>query len=96
MTTRTCVTSQTRFCRPHDIAYDAATQKLVVGTYGNRRVLVYNTVPVTDGAAADVVVDEINFTAVTSATDQSSVAQVVSLRVFDGKLFVSDGVKIVF
>jgi hypothetical protein len=52
--------------------------KIYVGDAGNNRVLVYNTIPTTNGSFADMVIGQPNFTTTsggTTATNFNSIQQ---------------------
>lgn len=64
--------------------------KLYVADRGNRRVLVWNTLPTTNFAPADVVIGQADFTSVNTTPSASVFAGPVAMEVHEGKLFVSD------
>ena len=72
----------------------ADNDKLFVGDYGNNRVLVYNSIPTSNNASANVVVGQANMTS--SGANQGTSVTVASLNgphgvfVFNSKLYVSD------
>ena len=53
--------SQTQFTGPLGVTVSPGG-KLAIGDFGNNRVLIYNSIPTTNGAAADVVLGQPNFT----------------------------------
>ncbi|MCB0343434.1 MAG: NHL repeat-containing protein [Bdellovibrionales bacterium] len=64
--------------------------KLYVGDSGNHRVLIYNTIPTTDGAAADAVVGQPDFVTASSGTSATQFAGVQGVAVDDNYLMVSE------
>ncbi|MGQ0720946.1 MAG: hypothetical protein ACT4PE_05140 [Candidatus Eiseniibacteriota bacterium] len=65
--------------------------RLVVGDLGNRRVLIWNTIPTTNGAAADVVVGAPDFTTAGSSTPSATSIDFPLGVTSDGtSLFVAD------
>lgn len=73
-------------------------ERLYIGDTQNARVLIYNTIPTTNGAPADLVIGAPNFTSsaasavcrVTSSCFDST-SSPIGLYVFGNKLFVGDG-----
>ena len=80
---------------PYGIDYDETTGKLFIADTNNNRVLIYNSVPTTDNASADVVVGQANFT--TRTADQGGAAGANTLDlpfhtiIVNSKLIASDG-----
>ena len=73
------------------VAFSPDGNKLVVSDSGNNRVLIWNSIPTTNGQPADVVLGQATFT--TNATGISATGFNYPTGVFvsqDGKLFVSD------
>jgi hypothetical protein len=66
-TTNNCNTSQTELCEPDDMF--VVGTKLIVGDSGNNRVMIWNTIPTTDGAPADIVLGQNDFTMSTNNDD---------------------------
>ncbi|MBX3023936.1 hypothetical protein KF840_03405 [bacterium] len=69
----------------------SSSGKLIVADSGNNRVLIWNTIPTTNGAAADVVIGQTDFVSSaggTSATKLSYPSGVMTTP--DGKLVVAD------
>lgn len=93
MTTVSAGLSAVKLDKPNAIFYDSATGKLFISDYGNNRVLIYNQVPTSNGATADVVVGQPDFT-----TESGPIAGTVSTKLFfpydvmvtNGKLVVAD------
>lgn len=79
---------------PFAVAYDPVTGKLFIGDEGNSRVLIFNSIPTSNNASADVVVGQQNFTS--SSADQGGSVGANTLQnptdlYYDGKrLFISD------
>ena len=65
--------------------------RLAVADLFNNRVLIWNTLPATNGAAADVVVGQPNFTSGAAATTQTGMQFPLGAFLADGRLFVLDG-----
>jgi hypothetical protein len=63
---------------------------LFVGEYANCRVLGFNTIPTTNGASADIVLGQPDFTTTTPGTSATKCAGVWGVHVAAGKLFVPD------
>jgi hypothetical protein len=80
---------------PEDVF--AVGTKLIVGDSGNNRVLIWNTIPTTDGVAADIVLGQSNFTNNTANDDdQDAVVDTPSNRTMNYPAGVwSDGTKLV-
>lgn len=70
-TTSTQGTTNVLLKRPFAVAVTSAG-KMAVADFDNHRVLLYNSVPTANGAAADVVLGQANFTTSTSATTNAS------------------------
>lgn len=65
--------------------------KLIITEQTNNRILIYNTIPTTNGVAADVVVGQTDFTSkVSSPVSASSLSAPRFSSVCNGKLVVSD------
>lgn len=65
--------------------------KLLISDNVNNRVLVYNSLPTTSNAAADVVIGQANFTTMTSGTGSTEMDSPCQVAVaWDGRLIVSD------
>ncbi len=82
-------TSASRYTGPGSIS--AGEGKVFVADYDNNRVLIYNSQPVTTGAAADVVVGQANFTSSGAACSASGMTTPEFAFAVDGKLIVADG-----
>lgn len=69
-------------------------QYLAISEKGNHRVLIYNTIPTTNNAAADVVIGQADFENNTanqgSGADGGTMNWPSSVHIYEGKLFVSD------
>lgn len=90
MTTSGTGTSSTTYNLPISLAYDPASGKLAVCDDNNNRILIYNSIPTTNGAAADVVVGQPDFTSSGIGTTRTSLNFPYSVRIFNGKLLVND------
>jgi hypothetical protein len=64
--------------------------QIFFGDYGNNRVLIWNSFPVSNGAAADVVLGQSNFTNNSSATTSTGLVSPAGLTAFQNKLLVQD------
>lgn len=87
-------TSEQDLQSPGGIAYDAASGKLFIADYGNHRVLIYNSVPTTHYATADVVLGQVDFTQGDEnqggSVSGSTMYNPYDVHVAQGKLFVAD------
>lgn len=81
--------SATSFKEPR--AVFLAAGKLLVVDRNNHRVLVWNRVPTSNNAAADVVVGQPDFTSATPRNDRTRLYAPAGLVVKDGRLFVASG-----
>jgi len=84
-------TSATKMNGPIGLGSDAG--RLFVVEYGNNRVLVYNTRPTTNGAAADAVLGQASFTETLQRDAAASFGGILAAKkvaVFDGALHVPD------
>lgn len=95
LSTADCTTSvsATHFRAPTDVFYDQDTNKLVIVEEdpGNR-VLIFNGIPASTGAAANVVVGQTDFNSNVRALTQSNLSAPKGAKIFTGKLLVSDDV----
>ncbi|PJA15577.1 hypothetical protein COX64_00590, partial [Candidatus Dojkabacteria bacterium CG_4_10_14_0_2_um_filter_Dojkabacteria_WS6_41_15] len=72
---------------------DSDGTKLYVADYGNHRVLVYNTIPTTNGASADIVIGQPDLTSGTvnnGGLSANTYNNPVEVQVKNGKMFVGD------
>jgi hypothetical protein len=82
--------SATKFGPPLGVAYDTNSGKLFVLDVNNDRILIYNSVPTTNGAAANVVVGASDFTSTTTACTQDHFCTgSAAITAADGKLFLA-------
>jgi hypothetical protein len=88
MTSRSQGLSSTKLNWPNDVKCNGS--KLYIADTYNHRVLVYNSVPTTNGAAADLVLGQTNFTNNTSGTTASTMQFPKRLSIVNGKIIVSD------
>lgn len=73
------------------VAFSPDGQKLIAADQLNNRVLIWNTVPTSNGVAADVVIGQTNFTSDTAGTSASKLWYPLGLLVTpDGKLLISE------
>ncbi len=87
-TTVTSGTSATTLFGPSSVHSDGT--KLAVADLGNSRVLIWNTIPSTTEAPANVVVGQPDFVTGTSACDDSTLFNPLSVIIAGGKLIVPD------
>ncbi len=83
------------FVNPDGIFLDPQTGKLLICDRGNNRVLIYNQVPTTNGAPADVVLGQPDFTSFApnnGGVSASSLFTPTRVSLVDGKLIVGDTV----
>ena len=93
-TAATGTTSTTFSSNLTGIVFDTATKKLIVADAGNNRVLIYNQLPTSNGAAADVVIGQPDFTSGNAnqggTTRANTLSTAFTVTVYNGKLFVDD------
>jgi len=65
--------------------------KLLVADSGNRRALIFNTIPTTNGQSADLVIGQPDFTTNSSGTTASKMGYVYGVMAANGKLVVTEG-----
>lgn len=82
--------NQTRMAGPMGIHFDPASGKLSIADNGNNRVPIYNNIPTSNGAAADVVVGQTDFDSDTSDNTASTLWMPYDAKIFNNKLFVAD------
>ncbi len=87
-TTSTATATRTGLSTTADVYYDG--KRLFVMDAGNNRVLIYNSIPATNGAPADVVVGQVNFTNNSSAVTQTGLNFSCSVLSDGKRLFVGD------
>ncbi len=93
MITTTAGTTASKLATPVGVDYDQQTGKLAINEFGSR-IIIFNHVPTTNGASADVVVGQADFSHRTA--NQGGVANANTVnsprgaRFIDGKLFVAD------
>ncbi|MCW2927078.1 MAG: putative haloacid dehalogenase-like hydrolase family protein [Thermoleophilia bacterium] len=74
--------------QPYSVAADHGM--LAVSDTGNRRVLIWNTIPTTTYQAADRVIGQVNFTSAASASTQAGLQSPREIDLRDGRLVLSD------
>ncbi len=73
------------------VAWSPDGNKLIAGDYWASRILIWNTIPTTNGQPADVVIGQTDFTSSTSGTSDTKMDRPLAIMVSpDGKLFVAD------
>ncbi len=94
MTSASGGTTSSTVSFPFGIFYDSSSGKLVVSEYGSNRVLIFNSIPTSNGAIADVVVGQSNFTGNSINQGGSPSANTLNRPehaiIANGKLIVSD------
>ena len=73
---------------PYGIHFDGT--ELFIADYNNHRILIYNTIPTTNGASADVVIGQTDFLISTSGTSSSKMNYPAGIYSDGTKLFISD------
>ncbi len=74
----------------HPVNSIIVNNKLIVVDYSNSRVLIYNSIPMTNGVAADVVVGQSDFTTGSSGTTATKMNYPIGVYSDGTKLFVAD------
>jgi len=94
MATVSSATSQTKLKLPEAVSYDSVSGKMMISDWNNSRVLIYNAVPTSDGAAADVVLGQADFTGGTAnrggSASGSSLNQPYNAQIINSKLLIAD------
>jgi len=89
-TTSSSGTSASKFWRPQELAISPDGRLLIADRYNNR-VLVFNTIPTTNGASADVVIGQSTFTTSTTGNFANQMNQPWGVSVSStGKLAIAD------
>ena len=86
--TNTIGASSTKLNQPNGI-YSDGTKLFIVDRYNNR-VLIYNSIPTSNGAAADIVIGQDDFATNTSGTSATKLNYPVGISYYGTKLFVAD------
>jgi uncharacterized protein (TIGR03437 family) len=81
-------TAQNMMNLPIGVASDGT--RLAVADSANNRILIYNSVPTSNGANADLVLGQSNFTNYLPGTTQSALRYPNGVTIFGGRLFVAD------
>ncbi len=81
-------TSQTMLAVPGGVAISGS--KLLISDYSSNRVLIYNSIPTTNGAAADLVLGQVDFTSGSAATTASTFRSPSAVWTDGNKVLVSD------
>ncbi|MBN2167082.1 MAG: HYR domain-containing protein, partial [Marinilabiliaceae bacterium] len=88
-TTTGCSQTLTRSC--DGVTFSPDGNKLIVADGGNNRVLIWNSIPTTNGAPADVVIGQTDFTSNTSGCLANKLYYPWGVKVSpEGKLFIVD------
>lgn len=83
--------TQSRLRSPDGVAFSPDGDKLIVADAGNNRILIWNTIPTTNGANANVVVGQTNFTNNGNGTAANRFNRPTDVQVTaDGKMIVTD------
>ena len=89
--TATGVTASLLGSASYGVAFSPDGGKLLVSDTNNNRVLIWNTVPATNGAPASVVIGQSSFTTRTAGTSSAAMGSPSGLLVTPaGKLFIAD------
>ena len=88
MNSSTSGTSSTSLNYPSDAFTNGTIVAVADG--GNNRVLIWNSVPSSNGTAADVVIGQPDMTSNSAAGGASGMSSPDSVKILNGKLFVSD------
>ncbi|WP_158527025.1 T9SS type A sorting domain-containing protein [Flavobacterium aciduliphilum] len=84
-------TTQSTFNNANGVAFSPDGNKLLVSDFGNNRVLIWNSIPTSNGQPADVVLGQTSFTTNTSGVSSTSLWGPAGIFVStNGNLFVSD------
>jgi hypothetical protein len=90
-TTTSSGASTTKYTSGRGVSYDSTTGKLAVLDGSADRLLIYNSVPTANGAAADVVVGQTSFTATGSGCNAAKFnTGAQNVRMFNGKIIMAD------
>ena len=90
MTTDVADTTDSSLIGPGGVHYNSSSGKLIITDWGNNRVMIYNTPPTSNGAAANVVVGQSDFVSSSSGTSATELSFPVFSKVFNNKLFITD------
>jgi hypothetical protein len=94
MTTNSAGTTSSKMSGAEGVSYDSVSGKLVVTDYSNNRVLIFNSIPTSNGAVADVVVGQQNMTSGNANQGGSVGANTFYVpyiaRIIQSKLMVAD------
>jgi uncharacterized protein (DUF736 family) len=88
-TTISGAVSATKMNQPYDIDSDGT--KLVIADAANNRVLIYNSIPTSNGTAADVAVGQANLTSSSSGTTSQTMYSPYNVTIANSKMYVSEG-----
>lgn len=80
--------SQTKFTLPTGV-HVSSDGRVLISDFGNLRVLVWNSIPTTNGAAANVVIGQTNFTNQSVNFGATGLTEPEGLTTAGGKLFVT-------
>jgi uncharacterized repeat protein (TIGR01451 family) len=81
-----------RLSGPYNVAFSPDGIKLLVADAVNNRVLIWNTIPTTNGVAADVVIGQIDFVTSTAGCSSTKLTTPTGILVIpDGRLIITDG-----
>jgi len=88
LTSNTAGTSSTVIHGPESVSTNGT--KLMIVDYNNNRVLIYNTIPTSSGAAADVVVGQTDFTSSSAGLSATKLNGMESAFITTDKLLIAD------
>ena len=85
--TSSWATTQSKFYGPHEIYFDG---KLFISDGFNSRILIYNSIPTTNGAPADIVIGQPDFNTRTSGTTSQKFSGPYGVYSDGKRMFVTD------
>jgi hypothetical protein len=92
MTSAVCGSSQNIICEPYEVF--VTDQKLILTDSSNNRVLIWNSIPITNGENADVVVGQSDFTSIDANQNGTVSSQTLfyptSVFVQNNQLYIQD------
>ncbi len=83
-------TSATVMSGPVGVYYDQASGKLAITETGNDRVLIYNGIPTQNGAAANVVLGQVDFVSTGTGTTGNKMTNPNDVSIIKDKVYVAD------
>ncbi len=90
-TSTTTGTTNSKLNHPYNVAFSPDGNKLLIADAGNNRILIWNTIPTTNGVPADVVIGQTNFTSSSSGYSSTKLNTPTGILVLpNGKLIITD------